>query len=456
MILLTGATGYVGRRLLAALRGRAVRCLARRPEAVDAGPEVEVVPGDVLDPVALRAAMRGVAVAYYLVHSMGTPGDFAERDRAAARGFGEAARDAGVRRIVYLGGLGRGPDLSEHLASRHEVGRILAESGVPVVELRTSVIVGAGSLPFEMARKLVEKLPVMVTPRWVRTLTQPIGIDDVVAYLVEAADAHVGSGGGIFEVGGADAVSYGDLMREIARQRGLRRWMLRVPVLSPGLSSRWLSLVTPREAGVGRSLIEGVRNETTVQGDAARRTFAVRPLGLAESVRRALAETPPPRPAHAGSGAAAGLFAFLLVCLGVGALGSLANATSITTWYPSLVRPAWTPPDAVFGPVWTALYVAMAVAAWRVWSRDGVLEARLPLGLFATQLALNGTWSWIFFGARSPGLALLDIVLLDVVAAATTVALAARSRLALVLMVPYLLWLGYATALNAAIAGANP
>jgi uncharacterized protein YbjT (DUF2867 family)/tryptophan-rich sensory protein len=452
MILLTGATGYVGRHLLAALEGRPVRCLARRPEAVPAAPGVEVVAGDVLDAAALARALEGVTVAYYLVHSMAEPGDFAERDRRAARAFGQAARAAGVRRIVYLGGLGRGPGLSPHLASRQEVGRVLAESGVPTVELRASIVVGAASLPFEMARKLVEKLPVMVTPRWVRTRAQPIAVDDVVAYLVEAADADVGRGG-VFEIGGAEPVSYGGLMREIARQRGLPHRTVRVPVLSPGLSSRWLSLVTPKEARIGRELIEGVRNETVVRDDAARRAFRVRPVGIEEAVRRALAETPKEAPVRRGARAAAVLALLVVACLAVGALGAIPTARAIGSgWYAALAKPPWTPPNALFGPVWTALYVAMAVAAWLVWRRDGVLEARLPAALFGLQLALNGAWSWIFFGARAPAAALVDLLLLLPVALATAVTMGARRRAAGWLLAPYVAWLAFATALNASIA----
>lgn len=451
VILLTGATGYIGRRLLPALAGRRIRCLTRRPQALATVPGIEVVRGDVADAAGLRTALAGVDAAYYLVHSMAESDDFAERDRDAARTFGAVAREAGVRRIIYLGGLGRGPGLSKHLSSRQEVGRALAEGGVPVVELRASIVIGAGSLPFEMARRLVEKLPVMITPRWVNTRAQPIAVDDVVAYLVEALNADLPRGG-VFEIGGAQPVSYGGLMREIARQRRRPLWMLPVPMLSPRLSSRWLSLVTPREAPIGRALIEGVRNETVVVDDAARRSFQVRPLDLSESVRRALAGTPRPAPALVGGRSWLALATLLAVTLLVGALGSLANGDSIRTWYPTLAKPAWTPPGWIFGPVWTCLYVAMAVAAWRVVARDGVLEARLPLALYGLQLALNGAWSWIFFGVRAPGVALIEIAFLLLAVLATTIFFAARSRLAGWLLAPYLAWTTFATALNFEIA----
>ena len=293
-ILLTGATGYVGGRLLKALeeRGASVRCLARRPEFLRAraGARTEVVQGDVLAKDSLAPALAGIRVAYYLVHSMGSAGSFEEQDRMAASNFGEAAREAGVERIVYLGGLGEGGrELSEHLRSRQEVGEILRQSGVPVIEFRSSVVIGSGSVSFEMVRALVDRLPVMVCPKWVRTPTQPIAIEDVVDYLVEAADLPLEKGGGIFEIGGADVVSYGDLMRTYASERGLRRWMVRVPVLTPWLSSLWLGLVTPVYARVGRKLIEGVRNPTVVRDARALQIFSVRPRGVRAAMARALA-----------------------------------------------------------------------------------------------------------------------------------------------------------------------
>ena len=290
-MLLTGATGYVGGRLLTALeeRGERIRCLARRPDVLArrVRSSTAVVGGDVSDAATLGAALAGVHTAFYLVHSMDAHGEFARRDREAAAGFGSAAKAAGVRRIIYLGGLGRGPGLSEHLASRQEVGRVLAESGVPTIELRASIVIGSGSLSFEMVRALVERLPVMVTPRWVSTRAQPIAIEDVIAYLVAALDAPA-EVAGVFEIGGADAVSYREIMREYARQRGLRRWMIPVPVLTPRLSSRWLRLITPLHAALGRALIDGVRNETVVTDDRARRQFSVRPIGSAEAIARAL------------------------------------------------------------------------------------------------------------------------------------------------------------------------
>ena len=279
-VLLTGATGYVGGRLLPALlaHGASVRCFARRPEALESRPGVEVVGGDIHDPEAVRRALEGVRVAYYLVHGMGASEDFEESDRRAAETFGAAACEAGVQRIVYLGGLGTGNDLSKHLASRQEVGRVLASSGVETIEFRASIVIGSGSVSFDIIRALTERLPVMITPRWVETRAQPIAIDDVVAYLVATLDLEPGDST-VFEIGGEDVATYGDLMREYARQRGLHRYLIAIPLLTPRLSSLWLALVTPQHFRVGRKLVAGLSNETVVHDPKALERFAVRPRG---------------------------------------------------------------------------------------------------------------------------------------------------------------------------------
>lgn len=295
-ILLTGATGYVGGRLLHRLEdlGLDLRCLARTPEALESrvAPSTQVIRGDVLDADSLAPALEGVETAYYLVHSMGSSDGFEERDRAAALNFGRAARAAGVGRLVYLGGLAHGDDLSPHLRSRLEVGDLFRGCGVPVIELRASIVLGSGSLSFEMIRALVERLPVMITPRWVDVKAQPIAVEDLLDYLVAALDVPLPapeSEEGTFEIGGADQVSYGELMREYAAQRGLRRVMIRVPVLTPRLSSLWLGLVTPIYARVGRKLIESIKHPTVVQDPRALAVFPVRPRGLAQAIASALA-----------------------------------------------------------------------------------------------------------------------------------------------------------------------
>jgi len=643
LILLTGATGYVGGRLLRELQaaGRRVRCLARRPEFLRdrAGPTTEIVEGDVLDVASLNAAMVGVSTAYYLVHSMGSSGEFEAADREGAKNFGEAARAAGVRRIVYLGGLGDAAQrLSRHLRSRHEVGEVLRASGVPVIEFRASIVIGSGSLSFELIRALVERLPVMITPRWVGVAAQPIAIDDLLAYLMAAIDLPLSSSR-VFEIGGADRTSYGGLMREYARQRGLARWIIPVPVLTPRLSSLWLGLVTPVYARVGRKLIDSMRHASVVRDPSALDAFPVRPVGFREAIAAAirdedahLAETrwsdslsaagvshrgwgakfgprridsrvaevavpaeeafrvieriggrtgwyygdwlwrvrgaidllvggvgmrrgrrdpnhlrvgdtvdcwrveaiEPGRrlrlaaemklpgrawldfevtdspdgpaagsrirqtaqfdpigvlgrvywyavyPVHAlifggmlrrlaaraesarasvrGSprrpGAAAqvvGLVACLLVCVSAAAVGGMLTASSVADWYPTLRKPAWTPPDSVFGPVWLALYLMMGVASWLVWRRSNSSSTRRALTLFGIQLVLNVAWSGCFFALRNPGLALVELSVLLVAIAATTAAFRRVSPLAAALMLPYLAWSAFAAVLNGSI-----
>lgn len=292
MVLLTGATGYVGGRLVKRLteKGCRIRCLCRNPEALSrlCVSGVETVQGDVMDPASLRTAMDGVRHCYYLIHSMGAGEDFEERDRIGARNFAQAAAESGVERIIYLGGLANAEgELSSHLRSRIEVGNILRSTGIPVVEFRASVIIGSGSLSFELVRALVEKLPAMVTPRWVSVPAQPIAVEDVLSYLAAALDLP-DTKSRTYEIGGADIVTYGGLMREYARQRGLRRLIVPVPLLTPRLSSLWLGLVTPIYARVGRKLIDSMRHPSLVKDFSALADFAIRPLGCSDAVAAAL------------------------------------------------------------------------------------------------------------------------------------------------------------------------
>jgi uncharacterized protein YbjT (DUF2867 family) len=233
--------------------------------------------------------MAEVDSAYYLIHSMSGSEDFHERDLVAARQFGQAAREAGVQRILYLGGLGDpDADLSEHLLSRQQTGQALQEAGVPVTELRAAIIVGAGSASFEMIRYLTERIPAMICPRWVFTRVQPIAIDDVLAYLVGALETPESSGQ-IIEIGGQDVLNYGQMMLGYADVRGLRRLLIAVPVLTPRLSSYWVHWMTPIPAGIARPLIEGLRNEVVVRDDRARRLFpGIEPMNYQIAVQRAL------------------------------------------------------------------------------------------------------------------------------------------------------------------------
>ena len=626
--------------------GWRVRCLARQPEhlspRVPAG--VEVVPGDLLDAASLSAAMQGVEAAFYLVHSMGATGDFETQDRQAAENFAAATRAAGVQRIIYLGGLGEDePDLSAHLRSRHEVGERLRAHGVPVIEFRASIIIGSGSLSYEMIRALVERLPVMVMPRWVRVTAQPIAIGDVLAYLRAALSLKL-DGSVMVEIGGPDQVSYGELMREYARQRGLRRWMIPVPLLTPRLSSLWLGLVTPLYARVGRKLVDSLRHPTVVRDDSAQRLFPITPIGVCEAIARALrnedssfaqtrwsdalsaAMNAPrhwggtrfgnrlvdSRSAHVAAspvkvfaaveriGGAAGwhyanglwtlrgwldlllggvgmrrgrrdperlrvgdtldcwrvesiqpgqrlrlaaemklpgrawlefevlpdgngarlrqtamfdplglwglaywygvwplhqlvfagmlrgltqaaekglpnttnsemkdptkrcqpigrrlpaLVGWMLLCFAAAAMGALFMPGE---WYATLKKPSWNPPGWIFGPVWTALYTMMALAAWLVWRQGGWDKQRKPLLLFLVQLALNALWTPLFFGWHRPGVAFAEIVLLWLAIAATIAVFRPVSRTAMLLLVPYLAWVSFAAALNFTLWRLNP
>lgn len=295
-VLLTGASGYVGGRLLPMLERLSVvvRCLARHPDKLRScvAGTTQIVQGDVLDAPSLDEALHGVHTAYYLVHLMSGSKDFEKDDRQAAKNFAEAAKKSGVRRIIYLGGLGNDADprLSPHLRSRHEVGQILRSSGVETVEFRASVVIGVGSLSYQLMKSLTDRLPVMLCPRWLTTPTQPIAVDDVLAYLVAALDLPTGESR-IFEIGGTDVVSYGQLIREYAQQKGLRRWLISVPVLTPYLSSLWLALVTPASFEVGRHLIEGLKNPTVVRDTTALSVFSIRPMGVKAAVQKAIDAT---------------------------------------------------------------------------------------------------------------------------------------------------------------------
>jgi len=293
-ILVTGATGYIGGRLVPYLlkKGYALRVLVRDPERLKGRPwqnQVEIIKGDVLDPQSLTNAMDGIEAAYYLIHSMTGGEDFHKRDLIAASNFGMAAKNAAVKQIIYLGGLGDPQaDLSEHLKSRQETGFVLGEAGVPVTEFRAAIIVGSGSISFEMVRNLTERLPVMICPRWVFTRVQPIGIEDVLAYLATALEVSE-SMGKVIEIGGSDVLTYGDMMTTYAEIRGLKRILIPVPVLSPSLSSHWVHWMTPVPASITRPLVEGLRNEVIVRDHLAKEIFPdIQPVDYRFAVKKAL------------------------------------------------------------------------------------------------------------------------------------------------------------------------
>ncbi|MFN3309176.1 MAG: SDR family oxidoreductase [Anaerolineales bacterium] len=295
-ILVSGATGYIGGRLVPALleANYRVRVLARDRRRLQGRPwidRVEVVEGDVLRPETLPPAMQGVTAAYYLVHSMTASADFAQRDLQAAQNFAQAARQAAVQRIIYLGGLGDPQaNLSKHLRSRQQTGEVLRQSGVPLTEFRAAIVVGSGSISFEMIRYLTERVPVMICPRWVYQRVQPIAIGDVIAYLIAALETPE-SAHRIIEIGGAEVLTYGEMMLGYAQARGLKRWLLPVPFLTPRLSSYWVHLVTPIPASLARPLIDGLRNEVIVRNSLARQLFPnIQPLDYRQALALALSE----------------------------------------------------------------------------------------------------------------------------------------------------------------------
>lgn len=298
-VFIAGATGYVGGRLAPLLlsRGYTVHAAARSPRKLQARPwgshtNLRVLPADVTDKASLVAAMKGCSVAYYLVHSMGAGGDFAQADRLAATNMAQAAAEAGVGRIIYLSGLGDdAPGLSEHLRSRSEVGRILGEGAVPATVLRAAVILGSGSASFEIIRSLVERLPLMITPRWVRTRCQPIAVSNVLGYLLGCLE-NPATTGLTLDIGGPDVITYGDLFRSYARAAGLRApLIIPVPFLTPGLSAFWVNLITPVPAHLVRPLIEGLRNEVVCHDKRILELVPQKLLGCQEAIATALSET---------------------------------------------------------------------------------------------------------------------------------------------------------------------
>lgn len=455
--LVTGATGYIGGLLVPRLLadGWRVRVLSRSARKLTDRPwfnDVEVVEGDASNPADLARALHGVEVGYYLVHSMDGAGDFIRRDRELAQGFGAAARGAGVRRLVYLGGLHPEGELSDHLASRVEVGEILLGSGVPTAVLQAGVVLGDGSASFDMLRHLTERLPAMIAPKWLHNRIQPIAVDDVLHYLVAAASLPEGVNQ-TFDIGGPEVFTYREMMQRYAEVTGLRpRWIRTVPVLTPELAARWVGTVTPVSNGIARPLVGSLVHDAVCRRDSPE--FPEPPGGrtpYAEAVRRATATLDPQRWSRTLRRTGA-------ISAGMAVIGGLLTDPD-SEWYRSLRKPSWAPPPAAPGIIWPPLYADIALTSARVIAeleeRGQADDASAYQRALWVNAALNAGWSGVFFRAKRPWLATAWAAALT----ASSADLARRAgkagrgkRLALT---PYVGWTGFATVLLAAIAHRN-
>lgn len=459
--LVTGVSGYVGGLLVQPLleAGWRVRVFTRKPEALADRPwasAVEIVPGDAGEPADLARALAGVDVAYYLLHSMDGQDDFARRDRHLAEQFARAATDAGVARIVYLGGLHPdGEELSPHLASRVEVGQVFLDSPVPAACLQAAVIIGYGSASFQMLRYLTQRLPAMVAPRWLNNRIQPIAIDDVLRYLVGSAllPPEVNR---TFDIGGPDVLTYADMIHRFAELTGLReRAVVTVPVLTPRLASHWVGLVTPLSSGIAKPLVASLIHEVVcAEHDIA--TYLPDPpgglIGYDDAVRRAMANV-------SSSGGVRNLLQTGLATGAASLVGAWASQPD-APWYQRLDLPAWQPPGAAFPLVWGALYADIigtsSSALTSFEERDMTTEAAAFRRALAVNLALNAGWSVVFWRARRPWLATITAAALAASSADLTRRAALAGRRHRYALAPYAAWCTFATLLNAEVARRNP
>lgn len=452
LTLVTGASGYIGGALIPALlERRPVRVLTRSRSGIadqEWAGRVEVVVGDAANDETLRRALHGVQVAYYLIHSM-DGGDFESRDRELARSFARLAGEAGVRRVVYLGGIH--PDdgeLSPHLASRAETGQILLDGPVPAACLQAAVVLGAGSASFAMLRHLTERLPVMVTPAWIDSPVQPIAVDDAVRCLVAAADLPPETNRA-FDIGGPDVLTYRDLIGTYAAVAGLRsRRIVSVPVLTPWLASHWVGAVTPVPAGLAKPLVGSlVHPVVRRESDFDAHLDTPCRIGVSEAIRSALAEAP----ADTGRRRLAMCAGAVAACVVVGSLATQPKSR----WYRALEKPPWQPPPETFGVVWTPLYaIIAAVSAQHLTTLDREgrgAEATAYSQALGVNLTLNALWSVLFFRVRHLPVATAGAAALA--ASSTDLARRAAStgRRRATLLGTYAAWTTFATALTAAV-----
>ncbi|WP_454301584.1 tryptophan-rich sensory protein [Salana multivorans] len=458
--LVTGASGYIGGLLVPELlaRGQRVRVLARSPRRLqdrEWAQDVEIVQGDATDAGDLRRALDGVGVAYYLLHSMDGDGDFVVRDRALASRFATAAAEAGIERVVYLSGLHPSDeDLSEHLASRVEVGEILLDGPVPAAVLQAGIVLGAGSASFDMLRHLTERLPAMVAPRWLESRIQPIAADEVIHYLAGAADLPADLNRTL-DIAGPDVLTYREMIQGYARVAGLgRRFVQVVPVLTPRLASHWVGLVTPVPAGVAKPLVGSLVHDAVADEQDVLDLIGPPPGGRAgyqDALRAAIADVDPGRWRRT----------FAAVS---GATTACAVAGSLLTdpdsaWYRRIAKPRWQPPRWAFPVAWTSLFAGTAVAATATIAdleEDGHDDdARAFKVALAVNLTLNAAWTAAFFRLRSPWLATVVAGALAVSAGDLARRAAPTGTVRAVVLGAYAGWSTFATALSLSIARRN-
>jgi uncharacterized protein YbjT (DUF2867 family)/tryptophan-rich sensory protein len=458
-VLVTGATGYVGGVLVPALleRGWTVRVLTRSRRGLDRRPwahDVEAVEGDATSAEDCRRAMEGVDVAYYLLHSMDGKGDFMERDRSMARTFAQAAADAGVGRIVYLSGLHPEGRLSDHLASRVEVGEVFLAGTVPATVLQAGIVLGDGSASFDMLRHLTERLPAVIAPRWLRNRIQPIAVDDVVHYL--AGSAEMGPEvNRTFDIGGPEVLTYAEMMQRYAEIVGLgRRWITTVPVLTPRLAGLWIDIVTPISRGIGRPLIGSLVHEAVCHEQDIVEVVGAPPGGrtsFEDAIRAANRGIDPFRWRRT--------LARTSAMVGVAAVTGSVLTDPGSRWYDRLDKPSWQPPPTAFPVVWTGLYadvaLVSAVSSSYLAEAGREDEAKQLEQALALNMALNTAWSGLFFRAKRPWLAAAECAVLTLSSADLARRAGAAGRGKAVAVGAYAAWCGFATLLSGTIAARN-